>query len=55
MQNIIHELTQLTAAIAQDRSVNTSSKDVLLAANLVGEGFIDGQEPDDDEVDDNSK
>jgi len=42
LQSIINDLTQLSANIAQDRAINIySSKNLMLNAHVVGEGFID--------------
>lgn len=42
LQSVVNDLAQLSTNIAQDRAINIySSKNVILSAHVVGEGFID--------------
>ncbi len=44
MLSVIEDLNRLAIAISQDREVHVYSKDVLLGAHVVGDGFVNDSE-----------
>lgn len=49
MQSVIDDLAQLAETISQDRAIHIYSKDMLLNAHVVGDGFIDKSNASDEE------
>ncbi|KAF4629929.1 hypothetical protein G7Y89_g8210 [Cudoniella acicularis] len=51
MQSVLEDLTQLATIISKDRKVHIDSKDLLRDALVLGDGFIDTQPDNEEEMD----